>query len=119
MYYVYWRRYLDLKSRARSRYAIGATQLLGAQIQAARRERRWSQKSWQAAPDHDAHPQQDREGDLSVAIGTVFEIALLVGVPLFHEDPVRLALDRDRTTARSALLPQRVRASRQEIIEDF
>jgi hypothetical protein len=56
---------------------------------------------------------------LGVAIGSVFEVAWLVGVPLFHEDPVRLALDRDRTTARSALLPQRIRASRHEINEDF
>jgi transcriptional regulator with XRE-family HTH domain len=108
------------RARPRSRYAIAATQLFGAQIQAARRERRWSQQELAGRAGITTPTLSKIEkGDLGVAVGTVFEIAWLVGVPLFHEDPVRLALDRDRTTARSALLPQRVRASRREIVEDF
>ena len=108
------------RAHPRSRYAVAATQLLGTQIQVARRERRWSQKELAGRAGITTPTLSKIEkGDLGVAIGTVFEIAWLVGVPLFHEDPVRLALDRDRTTARSALLPQRVRASRQETIENF
>jgi transcriptional regulator with XRE-family HTH domain len=57
-------------------------------------------------------------GDPSVALGTAFELAALTGVPLFHADPTRLTMDLDRTRARRALLPQRVRA-RAEVKDDF
>jgi transcriptional regulator with XRE-family HTH domain len=107
-------------SRPNSRYAAVVAQLLGAQIQVARRERRWSQKELASRAGITTPTLSKIEkGNLGVAIGTVFEIAWLVGVPLFHEDPVRLALDRDRTAARSALLPQRVRAPKREIFDDF
>jgi len=43
---------------------------------------------------------------------------VLTGVPLFHENRSRLALDLDRTTSRAALLPQRVRA-RKEVKDDL
>jgi transcriptional regulator with XRE-family HTH domain len=108
------------RPRPSSRYAVAAAQLLGAQIQVARRERRWSQKELASRAGITTPTLSKIEkGNLGVAIGTVFEIAALVGVPLFHEDPVRLALDRDRTAARSALLPQRVRAPKQEVFDDF
>ena len=83
------------RDRPHSRYAVEAAQLLGAQIQAARRERRWSQAEL-AGRAGITKPTLGKieSGDLGVAIGTVFEVATLVGVPLFHEDPVRLALDR-------------------------
>lgn len=108
------------RDRPRSRHAIEAAQLLGAQIQVARRDRQWSQKELASRAGITTPTLSKIEkGDLGVAVGTVFEIAWLVGVPLFHEDPVRLALDRDRTAARSALLPQRVRTPKREIFEDF
>jgi transcriptional regulator with XRE-family HTH domain len=108
------------RARPRTPYAIEAAQLLGAQIQVARRERRWSQKDLAGRAGITTPTLSKIEkGDLGVAIGSVFEVAALVGVPLFYEDPVRLALDRDRTAARSALLPQRVRAPRREFHDDF
>ena len=107
-------------ARPCSRYAIEAAQLLGAQIQVARRDRQWPQKELASRAGITTPTLSKIEkGDLGVAIGSVFEVAWLVGVPLFHEDPARLTLDRDRTVARSALLPQRVRTPRREIFEDF
>ncbi|MCW2993702.1 MAG: family DNA-binding transcriptional regulator [Conexibacter sp.] len=106
--------------RPRSRYAIEAAQVLGTQIQAARRERRWSQKDLAGRAGITTPTlRKVEQGDLGVAIGTVFEVATLVGVPLFHEDRARLALDLDLVTARSALLPQRVRAPKREVDDDF
>jgi transcriptional regulator with XRE-family HTH domain len=106
--------------RPHSPYAIEAAQLLGAQIQAARRERRWSQKelAGRAAITTPTLAKVEK-GNLGVAIGTAFEVAALVGVPLFHEDRSRLTLDLDRATGRSALLPQRVRAPKREVDDDF
>jgi transcriptional regulator with XRE-family HTH domain len=108
------------RARPRTRYAIEAAQLLGAQIQVARRERRWSQKELAGRAGITTPTLSKIEkGDLGVAIGTVFEIAALVGVPLFYEDQSRLTLELDHATTRSALLPQRVRAPKREVHDDF
>ncbi len=108
------------RPRPRSRYAVDAVRLLGIQIQAARRERRWSQKELAGRAGITTPTLSKIEkGDLGVAIGTVFEIAALVGVPLFHEDRARVTLDLDRATTRNALLPQRVRAPKQDVHDDF
>ena len=57
-------------------------------------------------------------GDLTVGLGVAFEVAALVGVPLFHEDRPQLSADLDRARDRIALLPQRVRARREEAVKD-
>jgi DNA-binding XRE family transcriptional regulator len=58
-------------------------------------------------------------GDLTVGLGVAFEVATLVGVPLFHEDRSRLTTDIDRAGDRIALLPERVRARREDVKDDF
>lgn len=58
-------------------------------------------------------------GDLTVGLGAAFEVAALVGVPLFHEDRAQLSSDLDRIRDRVALLPQRVRPRREVVKDDF
>ncbi len=48
-------------------------------------------------------------GDPSVALGTAFEAAALVGVPLFSDDATTLTRESELVEARLAVLPQRVR----------
>src|SRR5947208_703759 len=94
------------RPRPYSPYAAEAAGLLGAQIRLARRERRWSQDELAARVGVTPRTVSKIEhGDLGVALGTVFETAALLGIPLFHADRSRLMLDRDRVEARSALLP--------------
>jgi transcriptional regulator with XRE-family HTH domain len=57
------------------------------------------------------------EGSPSVAAGTYFQAAHLLGVPLFDPDPDRLAATASRTAEIDTLLPQRVR-TRQVVIDD-
>lgn len=57
-------------------------------------------------------------GDPSVAVGTAFEAAALAGVPLFA-DPQDLPDLLARQTDRLAVLPDRVRADRHEVDDDF
>jgi len=57
-------------------------------------------------------------GDLTVGMGVAFEAAVIVGVPLFHEDTSRRALEITRVDDRLALLPQRVR-QRVKVDDDF
>ncbi len=107
-------------SRTLSPYAREAAQLLGDQIRIARRERRWSQR--ELAERAGISPRtliKVERGDATVALGTVFELAALTGVPLFHAERSRLALDLDRARARSALLPESVRRRPEELKDEF
>lgn len=99
--------------RAYSPYTIEALQLLGEQIRLGRRERRWTQAELAERAGIGIRTLNRVErGEPRVAVGTAFELAALVGVPLFHADRERLSMDLERTRARSVVLPQRVRPPR-------
>ncbi len=52
-------------------------------------------------------------------IGTVFEVAALVGVRLFDFDDRTLAMHSARLDEKLTLLPKSVRTSKQEVDDDF
>lgn len=58
-------------------------------------------------------------GDPTVALGTAFEVATLLGVRLFDLDRADLADRVERGRDRLALLPARVREPAGEIHDDF
>lgn len=97
--------------------------ILGSQIAAARRELGWS------AADLGGRlgvtPQlvtRMERGAPGTAIGTVFEAAVVCGVPLFGVDPADPASLRaiaEREHSRLALLPSRVRRKPVVVDDDF
>jgi transcriptional regulator with XRE-family HTH domain len=94
-------------------------QLLGEQIRLGRRRRRWTQAELAERAGISVRTLNKVEhGDPRVSLGSAFELATLVGVPLFQQDRDRLSLDLDRTRARSAVLPQRIRPS-DEVEDEF
>jgi transcriptional regulator with XRE-family HTH domain len=96
--------------RTYSPYTLEALQLLGEQIRLGRRERLWTQAELAERAGVSIRTLNRVEhGDPHAGLGTAFELATLVGVPLFHPDRERLSMDLDRIRARSALLPQRIR----------
>ncbi len=98
-----------------TREAVG---LLGDRVRLARRERRWTVE--ELAERVGVSPVTIRKvekGDPTVALGTAFEAAVLVGVALFHEDPVRRALEAEYVVTRLAVLPAAVR--RGHVDDDF
>lgn len=108
------------RTRAYSPYASEAAGLLGAQIAAARRGRRWSVR--ELADRAGITPftlRKVERGDMTVGLGVAFEVAALVGVPLFYDDRERLAAEADRARARAALLPGRVRTRAEDVKDDF
>jgi transcriptional regulator with XRE-family HTH domain len=108
------------RTRTYSPYAVEAARLLGARVSLARRERRWSmQELADRAGITKFTLSKIEHGDLTVGLGVAFEVATLVGVPLFHEDRSQLGNDIDRVRDRAALLPQRVRARREDVKDDF
>lgn len=59
------------------------------------------------------------EGSPQVSIGTYFEAAHLLGVPLFDPVPQRFASIAARTAEIDALLPKRIRNRTEAIDDDF
>jgi transcriptional regulator with XRE-family HTH domain len=108
------------RKRAYSRIARQAAELLGLQIRQARVERRWSVRELaeRAGISTDTLLRVER-GDPTVSLGIAFDVATLVGVPLFHEDRPRLAREVARGRDRVALLPQRVRRPETPVDDDF
>lgn len=103
--------------RTFSPYTLDAAGVLGTQVAQARREKRWTlEELAERAGVTPFTVRKVERGDPTVAVGTAFEVARLVGVPLFGTD--------DRTTMegllrqgreRLALLPVRVRAAPSQV----
>jgi transcriptional regulator with XRE-family HTH domain len=96
-----------------------AAALLGARIRVGRRERRWTLEDLAERVGIGVVTMRKIEqGDPHVGLGTAFEAAHLTGVPLFHEDPSRLALEAARTEDRLSVLPKSIRRPR-DVDDDF
>jgi transcriptional regulator with XRE-family HTH domain len=96
--------------RTHSSLTVEAARLLSNRIRLARKERGWTieQLAERVGVAHVTISKVER-GELNVAIGTVFEAATVVGVPLFDPDPTRRSLEAERVADRLALLPRLVR----------
>ena len=106
--------------RAYPRTVRQAAELLGSQIRQARVERRWSVRELAERAGISTNTLLKVErGDPTVSLGVAFDVATLVGVPLFYEDRPRLAAELARGRDRVALLPQRVRERVSDVDDDF
>ena len=92
--------------------------LLGQQVRLGRRERRWTvQELAERVGVTQVTVRKVERGDPTVRLGTAFEAAVLVGVPLY-DDPQRRALEVERVASRLAVLPAAVRR-RVSLDDDF
>lgn len=96
-----------------------AARLLGAQVTAARRRRRWTttRLALQANISEPTLRKVER-GNPTVSLGTALEVAVLVGVPLFNVDAAQLSDLTGRLEDRIALLPARVTPVTDEGLDD-
>ena len=109
-----------LKQRTYSKYAQEAALLLGKQIKLGRKQRKWSEKDLaERAGISRATLQKIENGQLTSAIGLVFEAATLVGVNLFTQDRHHLSLSIDHASDKIALLPQRIQSQKKVVDDDF
>lgn len=59
------------------------------------------------------------KGAPTVAIGTYFEAAHILGVSLFDPDPSRFAVTASKTAELESLLPRRIVNREEEVNDDF
>ncbi len=109
-----------MKQRAYSKYAKEAVYLLGQHIKLERKKRKWSEQNLAArAGISRATLQKIEAGEMTPSIGLVFEVAALVGVPLFEEDNQSLATGIELTQSKIALLPKRIKNKTKAVDDDF
>lgn len=97
---------------------VEAVRLLGSRVRLGRRERRWTVA--ELATRVGVSPVTIRKvekGDPTVALGTAFEAAVLVGVALFHDEATRRVLEAEIATTRLAVLPSVIRPG--QVNDDF
>ncbi len=99
---------------------IHAAQVLGAQIAEARRERGWTADELAQRVGVSPRTISTLErGSPTVTMGIAFEAATLLGISLFGADGPELARLARQGRDRLALLPSRVRRSRDAVRDDF
>lgn len=107
-------------ARTYSLQTLDALALLGARTAIARRERRWTHDalSERAGISRQTLHHIER-GNPKVAIGTVFEVATLLGVPLFSADATSIGRLLANAEDRLALLPAHVYETSPDVDDDF
>lgn len=100
--------------------ATDALRLLGSEIARARRERSWTLVELAERAGISRITMRSVEaGAPTVAIGTVFEVATILGIDLFGASPSQLPALLRQSRDRLALLPARVRQPSTPVDDDF
>lgn len=109
-----------MTDRAYHRTTQEALRLLGMQIGIGRRERQWTEQELAERAGISRPTLRNIEAGVpSVGVGLVFDVATLVGVPLFHASSDRLQQESVRARAHLALLPDQVHRPKREVKDDF
>lgn len=109
-----------LKIRTYSRYSLHALSLLGGLLRAARIEKKMGAQvlAGRAGISRDMLRRIEK-GDPRCEIGVVFELAAILGVPLFEPELGALQRRDREIEDRLALLPKAVHTPRVEVKDDF
>ena len=103
-----------------SRYSRDAVRLLGLMIRNARIERQLTAEQLaERAGVSRGLVQRVEKGDLASSIGAAFELAAIVGVPLFDATQQSLTSHIERERHTQSLLPRTVHLPKKEVMDDF
>ena len=106
--------------RVYTSYTKTAASVLAGLIKLGRKTKKWTEKELaERAGISRATLQKIEKGDLGCEIGLFFEVAALVGVPLFEADLQKLTKENDFIQSKIALLPKSVRKAKQDVDDDF
>jgi len=108
------------RKKVYSPYCKEAVCLLGKQIKLGRIQKSWSEKELAERANVSRETiQRAEKGAPSCAIGTMFELAYLVGIKLFDSDLPAMQTQQAQADAQLALLPSRIRRSSKVKDDDF
>lgn len=108
------------KKRPFLRPTIEAAKLLGQLIELHRKERKWTRDDVsERAGISRSMLQKIEKGDVSCAIGLVFEVATILGVNLFDSDQTPLGQQLERIGDKVKLLPKTIHKTKRPISNDF
>lgn len=103
-----------------SRYSEAAVKLLASHIKAVRIQKRMTAEELATRLGVSRSLVHRMEsGDPACSIGTVFEAAAILGIPLFHSDLDDLQKQNRLMDEKLALIPARARALKEVIDNDF
>lgn len=106
--------------RTYARYNIEVVNLLGKQIKLGRKRRKWTEMELaQRAGISLSTLKRLEKGDMTCAVGIVFEVAMLVGVKLYNSDDLVFGTFKELIEDKITLLPKTIRHSSKEIDDDF
>ena len=108
------------KTRTYSRQTLRAIGLLANLIQSARKHKGWSES--ELAERCGATRPTIRgieQGKPATEIGLYFEIAHLLDIPLFSDDPRQLRAMEEKLKLELSVLPQRIRKDSKAVFDDF
>ncbi len=108
------------KIRSYSDVTLYAIDLLAKMIQSARKRRGWSESEL-AERCGATRPTIRRieQGNPATEIGLYFEIANILDIPLFSDDPKQLRSLNEKLNLEISVLPQRIRKGTEDVFDDF
>ena len=108
------------RPRTYSVLAVEASRLLGKEIRLARKLRRWSESELAGRAGISRYTVQKIErGDMTCALGLVFEAAILVGINLFEMEKSPIASQKRAVDDRLKLLPKSTHRRRRVMDDNF
>lgn len=106
--------------RTYSAYSSDAMHLLGATIRAERKTKKMSEQELaERAGVSRSVIQRVEKGDMTCGVGIVFEVAHIVGIPLFDAEPSRLSSQIRQVEDKLTLLPKTIHKKKKVINDDF
>jgi transcriptional regulator with XRE-family HTH domain len=108
------------KIRTYSDSTLRAIRLLASLIKSARKRKGWSESDL-AERCGATRPtiRKIEQGSPATEIGLYFEIANILGIPLFADDARELSAMQDRVDLELSVLPQRIKKDTKEVFDDF
>ncbi|MEZ5528675.1 MAG: helix-turn-helix domain-containing protein [Porticoccaceae bacterium] len=103
-----------------SKRSLQAMKVFAKQIQIARKEHRWTEAELaERAGTTRPTIRQIEKGSPSTGLGLYFEVATLLGIPLFATDERNLTALESSLDMRATLLPRRIDKEEEEVFDDF
>lgn len=109
-----------VRNRTYSRYALQAMQVFAGLIKTARKKHRWTEAELaeRAGISH-LTVRKIEQGNPGTELGLYFEVATLLGIPLFAPDGDKLTAIAHQLDLHLALLPKRIDKQSAEVFDEF